>query len=288
MKYAWIKRNGAEFNVQLMCEVLQVSRSGYYAWLNQASPSVLSLENQALSEKIHMIFTQHKGRYGSRRIRKVLLNMGYQISRRRVGKLMKTQQLCCKTKRKFKHTTDSQHDLPIAPNLLERNFTVTKPNQAYVGDITYIPTQEGWLYLAVVIDLFSRQVVGWSMKKRMKASLVNDALIMAIWKRKPPRGLMSHSDRGSQYASKSHRKLLKTHHIQQSMSHKGDCWDNAVAESFFHTLKVELTHHEQFTTREEAKQAIFEYIEVYYNRLRMHSANDYLSPVEYEMAQKAA
>lgn len=288
MKYAWIKQHDTEFDVQLMCQTLQVSRSSYYGWFNQGSPSKRALENKALLQEIQLIFKQHKARYGSRRIRKVLLNLGYQVSRRRVCKLMKAQKLHCKTKRKFKHTTDSQHDLPIAPNLLERNFTAIRPNQAYVGDITYIPTQEGWLYLAVVIDLFSRQVVGWSMNKRMKTSLVNDALIMAIWKRKPPRGLISHTDRGSQYASRSHRKLLKMYHINQSMSRKGDCWDNAVAESFFHTLKVELIHHEQFATREEAKQAIFQYIEVYYNKLRMHSANDYLSPVEYEKAQKAA
>ena len=270
-----------------MCEVLEVSRSSYYAWANKGPPA-RSLENQKLSEEIRVIFIEHKCRYGSRRIRKALLNKGYQISRKRVCKLMKVQGLYCKSKRKFKHTTDSNHNLPIAPNILARNFSPAKPNQAYVGDITYIPTPEGWLYLAVVIDLFSRQVVGWSMSKRMKASLVNDALLMAIWKRKPGRGLISHTDRGSQYASKSHRDLLALHHITQSMSRKGDCWDNAVAESFFHTLKTELTHHEQFQTRKEAKQKIFHYIEVYYNRLRMHSANDYLSPVEYEEVHKVA
>lgn len=201
---------------------------------------------------------------------------------------MRVQNLCCKTKRKFKQTTDSKHNLPIAPNLLQRDFSPALPDQSYVGDITYIPTQEGWLYLAVVLDLFSRQVVGWSMNERMKASLVNDALLMAIWKRKPSRGLISHTDRGSQYASHSHREILKTHGIQQSMSRKGNCWDNAVAESFFHTLKGELTHHENFKTREEAKQKIFHDIEAYYNRIRMHSANDYLSPVEYEKIKKAA
>ncbi len=235
-----------------------------------------------------MIFIQNKCRYGSRRIRKTLIKMGYQASRRRVIKLMKVQNLHCKTKRKFKHTTDSRHNLPIAPNLLNRDFSPLKPNQVYAGDITYIPTNEGWLYLAVVIDLYSRQVVGWSMDKRMKTALVNDALKMAIRKRKPREGLIAHTDRGSQYASDSHRKLLKMYGIQQSMSRQGDCWDNAVAESFFHTLKTELTYHEIFNTREEAKQKIFEYIEIYYNRLRMHSANDYMSPVEFEMAQKAA
>lgn len=271
-----------------MCELLGVSRSSYYSWLNQVTPSARTIENQALSEKIKLIFIQHKCRYGSRRIRRVLLTMNYKISTRRVSKLMKAQGLVCKTKRKFKQTTDSNHSLPIAPNLLNRNFSPAKPNQAYVSDITYIPTHEGWLYLAVVIDLFSRQVVGWAMDKNMKATLVNNALAMAIWKRKPAKGLISHSDRGSQYASKTHQNLIQTHGIKQSMSRKADCWDNAVAESFFHTLKVELTHHEQFKTREEAKQKIFEYIEVYYNRIRIHSANDYLSPVEYEKAQKVA
>ena len=288
MKYAWIKQHIDAFNTKVMCKVLKVSRSGYYTWAIQKSPSVRTLENRELSEEIALIFLEHKSRYGSRRIRRVLLNKGYQISRKRVCKLMRAQNLCCKTKRKFKQTTDSNHTLPIAPNLLQRDFSPALPDQSYVGDITYIPTQEGWLYLAVVLDLFSRQVVGWSMNERMKASLVNDALLMAIWKRKPGRGLISHTDRGSQYASHSHREILKTHGIQQSMSRKGNCWDNAVAESFFHTLKGELTYHENFKTREEAKQKIFHYIETYYNRIRMHSANDYLSPVEYEKIKKAA
>ena len=184
-------------------------------------------------------------------------------------------------------TTDSKHNKPIAPNLLKRKFTVLEANRYYVGDITYIHTQEGWLYLAVVIDLFSRKIVGWSMDNRMKAKLVNDALLMALWKRKPNKGLVWHTDRGSQYASDSHRAILKDHHVIQSMSRKGNCWDNAVSESFFHTLKTELVHQYQFETKNEAKQAIFEYIEVFYNRERIHSANGYLSPVEYEIQQKS-
>lgn len=272
-----------------MCSALGVNRSRYYDWVtSQKKPSARALENKELSEKIKMIFIENKCRYGSRRLRKALMNLGYQVSRRRVCKLMKSKGLHCKTKKKFKHTTDSNHDLPIEPNRLNRNFSLDKPNKAYVGDITYIHTEEGWLYLAVVMDLFSRKVVGWSMSKRIKTALVNDALTMAIRQRKPPKGLISHTDRGSQYASKSHRKLLKFYGIKQSMSRKGNCWDNAVAESFFHTLKNELIYHENFQTREEAKQKIFHYIEIYYNRLRMHSANDYLSPVEYEKARKAA
>jgi transposase InsO family protein len=201
---------------------------------------------------------------------------------------MKEANLICKTGRKFKATTDSKHNKPIAPNLLAREFNVRAPNRYYVGDITYVATEEGWLYLATVIDLYSRKVVGWSMSNRMKAELVNNALLMAIWQRKPAKGLIWHTDQGSQYASDSHRQIIKEHHIVQSMSRKGDCWDNAVAESFFHTLKTELIHQCKFKTREEAKHVIFEYIEVFYNRIRIHSANNYLSPAEYEQAQKIA
>lgn len=271
-----------------MCSLLSVSRSQYYSWLNKKEPSVREQENIILTKNIKTIFIDNKCRYGSRRVRQSLVNMGFKVSRRRVCRLMKKENLYCKIKKKFKVTTNSNHKLYISPNLLNRNFSQSRPNKVYVGDITYIHTKQGWMYLAVVIDLFSRQVIGWSMNKEMKASLVNDALLMAIWKRKPPKGLIWHTDRGSQYASKSHRKILKQHGIIQSMSGKGDCWDNAVSESFFHTLKTELTHHESFKTRTEAKQAIFEYIEVYYNRIRMHSSNGYLSPVEFESNHKIA
>lgn len=264
-----------------MCQLLEVCRSRYYEWL--AAPLAPStLTNQRLSEKIKMIFTQSRTTYGTRRIKQALAKEGLILSRRRIQKLMAEQNLSVKTKKKFKATTDSKHLLPVANNILARQFSPKLPNQCYVGDITYIDTAEGWVYLAVVIDLFSRQVVGWAMDKHMKAELVNNALMMALWKRKPRRGLLWHTDRGSQYASDSHKALLKQHGIIQSMSRKGNCWDNAVSESFFHTLKIELIHHIKFKTREEAKQAIFEYIEVFYNRLRMHSANDYLSPVEFE------
>jgi transposase InsO family protein len=257
---------------------LEVSRSHYYEWL-QARPSPRDLENQRLSNKIRAIFVEHKCTYGTRRIRKVLQLEGEEISRRRVGKLMKNMGLSCKTIRRFcPKTTDSNHDNPVSPNILNREFTAMEPDQKYVGDITYIWTMEGWLYLAAVIDLFGRRVVGWAMDDHMRASLVNNALLMAITTRKPKAGLVSHTDRGSQYASKSHRLILQEHKIIQSMSRKGNCWDNAVAESFFHTLKTELTHHVTFETREEAKKAIFKYIAVYYNRKRLHSANDYMAP----------
>jgi transposase InsO family protein len=272
-----------------MCECLNVGRSGYYHWLaTEENRSRKADEHQELSEKIKVIFIENKCRYGSRRIRQALLKMGYRISKKRVAQLMREQGLYCKTRRKFKYTTDSNHDMPIAPNLLNRDFSPAHPDKVYVGDITYIPTHEGWLYLAVVIDLFSRRVVGWAMSHRINAALVNKALLMALWTRKPKRGLLWHTDRGSQYASKSHRDIIKNHGIIQSMSRKGDCWDNAVSESFFHTLKVELIHHEQFKTRGEAQDAIFEYIEIYYNRKRMHSVNNYLSPDEFENARKIA
>jgi len=269
-----------------MCDVLEVGRSSYYDWVKSA-PSPRALRNQALAILIKEIFRESRCSYGTRRIRRVLLKRGIIISRRRVGKLMKQHGLTCKRKRKFKITTDSKHQLPIAPNLLERDFSASKPDQKYVGDITYIWTEEGWLYLATVIDLFSRRIVGWSMSRRMTASLVNNALLMAIWKRKPQRGLIWHTDRGSQYASDSHRDILRAHGIIQSMSRKGNCWDNAVAESFFHTLKTELTHHVIFKKREDAKLAIFEYIEIFYNRKRIHSANDYLSPADFERSVKS-
>ncbi len=191
--------------------------------------------------------------------------------------------LVVKMKRRFKvTTTDSNHHYSISPNRLQRDFKANIPNEVYVGDITYIRTQQGWLYLAVVIDLYSRKVVGWSMDDNMETPLVNNALQMALHTRKPAPNLIWHTDRGSQYASDSHRELLEDHNILQSMSRKGDCWDNAVSESFFHSLKTELVHHERFKTRAEANQAIFEYIEVFYNRQRLHSTNDYMSPVNYE------
>lgn len=275
-----------EFRIQPMCRVLQVSRSGYYEYLNRP-PSERSIADDKLRPQIRAAFTKGRKNYGTRRIKKALVKKKNIVSRRRIGRLMAEEDLKVQTKRKFKVTTDSNHDKPIAPNLLNREFTVAKPDSVYVGDITYIRTREGWLYLATVMDLFSRAVVGWSMGSRMKTGLVNDAILMAIWKRKPDKGLIFHSDRGSQYASDAYRKTLKTHGIKASMSKKGDCWDNAVAESFFHTLKIELVHHCDFETREEARAALFEYIEVFYNRQRLHSSNGYEAPLVYEEKQKA-
>jgi len=264
-----------------MCRILNVCRSGYYEWTHN-SGSKRAEDDKKLITMIRTICKEGRNTYGTRRIKTILQRQGIVISRRRTARLMKEANLVCKTKRKFRATTDSNHKLPVAPNLLARHFKVDAPNCCWVGDITYVPTEEGWLYLATVIDLYSRKVVGWSMSNRMQAELVNKALLMAIWQRKPLKGLIWHTDRGSQYASGSHVGIIKQHHIIQSMSHKGDCWDNAVAESFFHTLKTELTHQCKFKSREEAKNVIFEYIEVFYNRVRIHSANDYLSPAEFE------
>jgi transposase InsO family protein len=251
-------------------------------------PTTGEKEDTDLTSILQSVFEKSRATYGTRRIKAALLGRDRTVSRRRIGRLMREAGLACKTKRKFKATTNSKHDQPIAPNHLDRQFSVYQPDQVYVGDITYIPTQEGWLYLAVVIDLYSRQVVGWSMTEHMRTKLVNDALLMALWKRKPDKGLVWHTDRGSQYASENHRALLKQYGIRQSMSRKGNCWDNAVSESFFHTLKTELIHHQTYQTRSDAKQAVFEYIEVFYNRERLHSANGYMSPVDYELQLKAA
>ncbi|MBF0384202.1 MAG: IS3 family transposase [Magnetococcales bacterium] len=283
MKYRFIENNKNKFSVLRMCSVFQVSSSGYYEWRGRP-PSKRTIENQRLGAKVKEIFINNRRVYGTRRIQEELLEDGENVSRYRIGKLMSQQNMKCKTKKKFKVTTDSNHDFPVAPNLLDKKFDVQHPDQVYVGDITYIPTSEGWLYLAVFIDLYSRMVVGWSMSNRINAKLTCDSLLMAIWKRKPSQGLMVHSDRGSQYASHKFQGLLKTHSYVCSMSRKGNCWDNAPAESFFHTLKTELVNLSQYKTREEAKKDIFEYIEVFYNRQRRHSTIGYLSPLAYEEA----
>jgi len=268
--------------------MMSVSQSAYYDWLKRPE-SLRSLEDKRQGEKVRKFHENSRGTYGARRICQDMVENGEPISRTRVGRLMKQQGLESKSKRKFKATTNSNHGRPVAPNLLNREFLVDQPNTVFAGDITYVWTDEGWLYLAVLIDLYSRAVVGWSMSERINAQLANDALMMSIWKRKPPKGLMLHSDRGSQYASDLYQKTIKEHGFICSMSRKGNCWDNAPSESFFHTLKTELTHHRRYQTREEAKQEIFEYIEVFYNRQRRHSTIDYQTPLGYEeSSQKVA
>jgi transposase InsO family protein len=221
VKYAWIKQQANDFSVEAMCRFLKVSRSAYYAWL-QSGQTEVGKEDADLTSLIRTEFNKSRATYGTRRLKQILLGHQRTVSRRRIGRLMREANLACKSKRKFKATTNSRHDLPIAPNHLDRQFAVKQRNQVYAGDVTYIHTQEGWLYLAVVIDLFSRQVVGWSMAEHMRAKLVNDALLMAIWQRKPDKGLLWHTDRGSQYASESHRALLARHGVRQSMSRKGN------------------------------------------------------------------
>ena len=281
MKYAWIREFEGVFPIFSMCRVLQVSRSRYYYWRKNPL-SERAAQNAALTEEVEAAFVEGRRNYGARSIQNRLMQRGITISRKRIAKLMKKAGLAPKTKRKFKVTTDSKHSHFVAPNLLQRRFHVAKQNRYWAGDITYIPTQNGWLYLATVMDLYSRKIVGWSMDSCMTATLVNDAIMMAIWRRKPAKGLVWHTDRGSQYCSKSHRNILKDHGIIQSMSRKGDCWDNAVSESFFSTLKKELVELSNFTDQTQASAAIFEYIEVFYNKIRAHSTIGYQAPAEFE------
>lgn len=267
----------------LMCEVLNVSRSGYYGWL-QAKPSKRAESNASLDHKINSVFMQHHKRYGAPRITKALHTLGESCSHNRVARRMKVMGLQAIAKRKFKVTTDSEHTKPIYGNVLNRDFSTTSINQKWCSDISYIRTDEGWLYLAVVIDLHSRAIIGWSMSKTMTQDLVCNALLMALFRRKFPTNVIVHSDRGSQYCSHKYRKLLANHGLIGSMSRRANCWDNSIAESFFHTLKVELVHECKYKTRQIAKQSIFFYLEHYYNRIRIHSAIDYRTPNEVELA----
>lgn len=281
MKYAWIKNHTNHWKVSRMIKVLKVSSAGYYDWLKRPM-SARAKANEFLDQKIKEIFDFHRSRYGQARIWPELLAAGVHCSYNRFKRRYRLLGLKAKGRKKFKVTTDSGHNLGFAPNLLNRDFRTTNINQKWVGDITYIPTEQGWLYLAVLIDLHSRTVVGWAMSKRINQMLVCDALEMALRNRGYPTGVIIHSDRGSQYCSKRYQKLLTRAQLKCSMSRKGNCWDNAVAESFFGRLKVELIHDVIYLTRDSAKSAIFEYIETYYNRIRRHSALDYRTPYEVE------
>lgn len=269
------------YAVEVLCRALELSRGGYYVWLRDGGGKRAESDTRLL-EHIRRIHAKHKERYGSRRIYRELREEGISCGRERVERLMRENGLRAKHKRKFKVTTDSKHNQPVAPNVLAGRFTWERPDQAWVGDITYIPTEEGWLYLAVLLDLFSRRVVGWAMDKCMTRHLPLRALQMAVQRRRPGKGLLHHTDRGSQYASGDYRAFVEANGMVSSMSAKGRCYDNAVAESFFHSLKVELVFGQQFTSREEAMSAIFNYMEVYYNTTRRHSALDYVSPAAYE------
>ncbi len=250
-----------------MCRVLDASPSGFYDWLRRPE-GPRAVEDRVLVEKIQAVHSESRRTYGSPRVHASLKAEGYRIGRKRVARLMRENDIRARTKRKFRVTTDSRHDLPVAPNLLDRQFTVEAPNTVWLADLSYIWTREGWLYLAVVLDLFSRQVVGWAMDEQMPQELTLAALDMALKRRRPLPGLMHHSDRGSQYAAGAYQKRLAEHGIVCSMSRKGNCWDNAPMESFFHTLKTELVHHRDYQTRDEARHDIFEFVEIFYNRQR--------------------
>lgn len=283
MKYGFIKEHQVEFDIMLMCEVLDVSRSGYYDWLGHA-PGKQAVANVKLDEEIKSVFMENKMRYGAPRVTKALQLLGKSCSRNRVARRMQHMGLRAIAKRKFKVTTDSSHNQPIYANVLNRDFTTTSINQKWCGDISYVRTDEGWMYLAVVIDLHSRAVIGWSMDKTMQQDLVCNALMMALFNRKFPTSVIMHSDRGSQYCSNKYRQLITQHKLIGSHSRSGNCWDNAISESFFHTIKVELVHECKYITRNAAKLSIFQYIEGYYNKKRMHSALDYRTPNEVELA----
>ena len=288
MKYRFIKSFKDEFPVVKMCQVLKVSRGGYYAWLNRPI-SKRELENQQLLERIKAIYLRNRGTYGSPRITDDLHDENIKVSRQRVARIMRKNDIRAKSKKKFKVTTNSNHHYKASPNLLKQNFIVEQPCNTWVSDITQVETREGWLYLTVVIDLFNRQVVGWSMSKSMKASETTiPALDDACNRFGYSKGLIFHSDRGVQYACNDFRKRLKHYNMIQSMSGTGNCYDNAVAESFFGTLKKELIYQDTFETRFHVRRAIFEYIEIFYNKIRKHSFLGYVSPEQFLKLKNAA
>ena len=282
MKYEFIHTNRSEFVVEKMCQVLNVSRSGYYRY-NSGEESQRSIENLILLAAIKEIYKQSHGTYGSPRITDALHDLELSCSRPRVARLMRANGIKAKTNKRYKVTTNSYHSYPIAPNLLNQDFWTNSAHRIWVSDITYIRTLEGWLYLTIILDLYSRKIVGWSMSDRLTAKRTTiPAFIQAVKRYQPLPGFIFHSDRGVQYACDDFRGLLKTFKAIQSMSGKGNCYDNAVAESFFHTLKTELVYHQIYHTRSQAKTSLFEYIEVFYNRFRKHSALGYKSPEQYE------
>lgn len=282
MRYQFIEDHRQEFTVTLMCRVLDVAPSGYYAWRKRPS-SVREMANNALLKEIRAAYEASNGVYGSPRIYHEVKGK-VSCSENRVARLMKKQGITAKQKKRYKRTTKANAAHPTAPNLIDRDFSAATPNEKWTTDITYIPTLEGWLYLAVVLDLFSRRIVGWAMSARMTSSLVIDAFKMAVRQRRPASGLIHHSDRGSQYTGSAYQKLLKDNHCRVSMSGTGNCYDNAPAESFFGSLKMELVHHTIYNTRDQARTDIFFYIEAFYNRQRRHSTLGYVSPEAYEAA----
>lgn len=287
MKYRAIRENADKYSIQQMCRVMKVSRSGYYDWLKRGE-NRRQKDDRALAVKIRSIFVKHKGRYGSPRIHDELRDQSIRCGKARVERIMRLHGLRARPKRRFVVTTDSNHAYPVAPNLLDRKFHAHRPNQVWVSDITYIRTFEGWLYLATIMDLFSRKIVGWAMDDTITADLALAALNMAVHRRRPPRGLLHHSDRGVQYACHAYQKVLRKHGMVCSMSRVGNCWDNAPMESFFSTLKIECVYPRTFLSRTQAMSEIFEYIEVDYNRKRRHSSLGSMSPEDFETLSNCA
>ena len=281
MKYQFIETHQKTYWVGRLCALLGMQRSSYYAW-KKRKPSQREQANQAILDHIRRIHKRSRQAYGSPRVWVELNKQGYRCNQKRVARLMRQDGLQGRRKYRKVTTTNSQHSFPVAPNLLNREFHADQPNQKWVADITYIPTEEGWLYVAGVLDLFSRKIVGWDMSSQIDATLVENALRMALYQRQPHTGWLHHSDRGSQYASYQIRDILAAHQVQVSMSGKGNCYDNAVMESFWGTLKNEWVHHQKYKTRSQARNDIFGYIEGFYNTVRLHSTLGYLSPAEYE------
>ena len=281
MKYSFITQHKNTYPIRPMCQVIGVSRNGYYNYQCNSAREI-SHEDQEMMNWIRDLDKSSRNSYGSRRMKRALNVLGYPISRQKARRLMKKVGVLVRNRKKYKVTTNSNHKQPVFENLVSRQFNVDKKDSVYAGDITYIWTQEGWLYLAVVMDLYSRKVVGWSMSSRMNSRLVCDALTMAIWNRQPAEGLICHSDRGSQYASKKYRQLLLKNGFLGSMSRKGDCWDNSVVESFFGSLKRERVNWENYQSRFDAQQDILDYIVMFYNSTRLHSTLDYRSPNDFE------
>jgi len=282
MRYSFIRDESKRHSIERLCKAMRVSRSGYYEWM-QRPESQRQREEKRLAPRVQKIFDDSRETYGHRRIKNELSEDGEICGNHRVMTLMKKLKLKPVARRKYKVTTDSHHNKPIYENALNRDFNPIKINQSWVSDITYVCTRQGFLYLAVIMDLYSRAIIGWAMDERMTEDLVISALRMALFRRKITKPLLLHSDRGSQYASLSYQQLLKEHGIVCSMSRKGNCWDNAPMESFFKTLKVECVYREPLKTHEQAKSVIFDYIETFYNRQRKHSALNYLSPMNYEL-----
>jgi putative transposase len=282
VKFAFIKEHLRVYPLPIVCQVLAVSRSGYYAWRGRPQ-SRRAKRRCELAVKVRAVHQENRGVYGSPRVHRTLVAAGEQVSENTVANVMRQHEIRARAKRKFvPRTTDSRHEQAVAENVLGRQFTAELPNKKWAVDITYIPTGEGWLYLAGVIDLCSRKIVGWSMAEHMRTDLISDALTMAVARRNPDPGLLHHSDRGVQYASDDYQHRLRSHEMKVSMSGKGDCWDNACVESFWATLKTELVHQQQYATHAEARASIFEYIEVFYNRKRLHSSIGYVSPEMFE------